>query len=426
MTVTNKESYKMRLCVLLGAVLLCLCPALAQTNWPDWRGPAADGHTQATGLPLRWSETENVVWKTAIHDLGHSTPVVWDDQVWLTTATEDGTVFYAIGIDAKSGDILHDREVFRAEEPQHINPLNTYATPSPCIEEGRVYVHFGTFGTAAIDTASGDILWRRSDLNCDHMQGPASSPVLFENLLILTIEGTEDQFIVALDKDSGDTVWRFDRPADLYTPEIAGVYKKSYQTPVFIEHDGRPRMISNGALQVTAHEPRTGDVIWEARYRDDSTISRIVTGQGLLFINTGGNPGGSELWAMRPGGTGDVTESHVVWKLTEDAPHQSSPVLVDGLLYYVTDQCDLCCLEATTGNPVWTADLRDKFGASPLAAPGRIYLPSMKGTTTVIAPGREYRELAVNHLDGELWASPAVTGNALLLRTKTHLYRIGE
>lgn len=412
--------------VLSLAAVSCICSAHVYGDWPDWRGPAADGHTDATALPLHWSETENVVWKTAIHDSGHSTPVVWGDQIWLTTAKEDGTMFFAVGVDASFGKVLHDIAVFRAHEPQRINPLNTYATPSPCIEEGRVYVHFGTFGTACIDTASGDILWRRSDLNCDHMQGPASSPVIFEEFLIVHLEGTDRQFIVALDKKTGETVWRYDRPEELYTPDIQGVYKKSYQTPVFIEQDGEPQMLSNGAILVTAHEPRTGKVIWQVRYRDDSTISRIVTGQGLLFINTGGPPGGSQLWAIRPGGVGDVTDTHVVWRMTDKAPHQSSPVLVDGLLYMVSDQGALFCLEAMTGNQVWVESLKGKFGASLLAAPGRIYISNMKGTTTVIAPGREYRELAVNQLDGELWASPAVTGNALLLRTKTHLYRIEQ
>ena len=416
----------MRSCFLILVTVFCTRSALAQGDWPDWRGPTADGQTDATGLPFRWSETENVVWKTAIHDSGHSTPVVWGDQVWLTTAAEDGTVLYAVAIDKNSGKVLRDVEVFRVEKPQHINPLNSYATPSAAIEEGRVYVHYGSAGTACIDTASGEVLWRRSNLNCEHMQGPASSPFVFENMVIVHLEGTDEQFIAALDKATGDTVWLYDRPDDLYTPDIAPVYLKSYQTPVVIEVGGEPQMLSNGALLVTGHEPRTGKEIWRVRYRDDSTISRIVTGQGLLFINTGGPPGGSQLWAIRPGGVGDVTDTHVVWKRTEDPPHQSSPVLVGDLLYSVSDQGVLICVEATTGEQIWTERLKGKFGASLLAATDRIYVSSMKGTTTVFAPGREYRELAVNQLDGGLWASPAVTGDALLLRTKTHLYRVEQ
>ena len=311
----------MRLCVLIPAAALCICPAFAAENWPEWRGPTADGHTDATGLPLHWSETENVVWKTAIHDLGHSTPVMWGGQIWLTTAKEDGTALYAVDVDRDSGKIIHDIEVFHVEEPQRINPLNTYATPSPVIEKGRVYVHYGSLGTACIDTASGEVLWRRSDLNCDHMQGAASSPIIFEGLLILTIEGTDEQFMAALDKKTGDTVWRYDRPDELYA-DIKGVYRKSYQTPVIVEIDGKRQLISNGAVLVTGHEPRTGEEIWRVQYRDDSSISSIVTGHGLLFVNTGGPPGGSQLWGIRQGAVGDVTDSHVVWKMTEDAPHQ--------------------------------------------------------------------------------------------------------
>jgi len=199
----------MRIYVLTLAIMLCVGTAHADGNWPAWRGPTADGRSDAKELPVRWSETENIVWKTAIHDLGHSTPVVWGDQIWLTTAKEDGAALYAVCVDLNSGGVLRDIEVFRPENPQAINALNSYATPSAVIEAGRVYVHFGTFGTACMDTASGEVLWRRTDLNCDHMQGPASSPVLFEDLLILTLEGTDKQFMAALDKKTGKTVWTF-------------------------------------------------------------------------------------------------------------------------------------------------------------------------------------------------------------------------
>ncbi len=408
---------------LILAAFVCVFSLPGYGNWPAWRGPTADGHSDMQGLPLHWSETENITWKTALHDFGHSTPVVWDDQIWLTTAREDGTVFYAVGIDRNSGEVLRDIEVFHVEEPQEKNNLNSYATPSAVIEAGRVYVHYGTFGTACIDTASGEILWRRTDLNCDHMQGPASSPLLFETLLVVTLEGTDKQFMAALDKRTGETVWQYNRPYEAFK-DTAPVYLKSYQTPVIVDTGGKPQLVSNGALQVTGHEPRTGAEIWRVWYRDDSSISSIIHGHGLLFVNTGGPPGGSRLWAIREGGTGDVTDSHVVWKMEDDPPHQSSPVLVGDLLYTVSDKGVLCCLEATTGQRVWSERLKGNFGASLLTAADRIYVSNTRGMTTVFAAGREYRELAVNQLDGELWASPAVTENALLLRTKTHLYRI--
>ncbi len=393
-------------------------------DWADWRGPTADGRSDATGLPLTWSETENVLWKTPIHDFGYSTPVVWGEQIWLTTATLDGRALYAVCVDLNTGEVVHDIEVFQPDEPQRKHKLNSYATPSAAVEEGRVYVHFGTHGTACLDSATGKVLWRRTDLNCEHMQGPVSSPALFEDLLILHLEGTDVQFIVALDKSTGDTVWRHDRPRDLYADLQPVVWRKSYQTPVFIEVDGKAQMISNSAQIATGHDPRTGEELWRVFYGGDNTISRIVSGHGLLFINCGGPGGKVRLWAVRQGGVGDVTDSHLAWEVREDVPIGSSPVLAGDLLYMVSDSGMLTCLEAKTGTTVWSERLSDGHGASLLYAEGRIYVPNKEGMTTVIQPGRAFRELAANQLDGGHWASPAVAGSSLLLRTKTHLYRI--
>jgi outer membrane protein assembly factor BamB len=412
----------MRSVTLIVSVAFCVC-AGAFGDWVDWRGATQEGITDAAGLPLHWSETENVAWKTPIHDLGYSTPVVKGGQAWLTTATQDGAGLYAVCVDVKSGKIVRDIPVFTIEKPQRIHPNNSYATPSAVIEAGRVYVHFGSAGTACIDTASGEVLWRRTDLNCEHMQGPASSPVLFENLVIVTLEGTDKQFMAALDKKTGDTVWRYDRPADIYTGH-EGVFMKSYQTPVFVQVDGKTQLVSNGALMCTGHDPLTGKELWRVRYQDDSTISRIVTGQGLMFVNTGGNPGKTQLYAVREGGVGDITDTHVAWKMLKDAPHESSPVVVGDLLYTMNEHGLMICTEAATGTQVWSQKMKGEFWASFLATKDRIYLSNKKGETTVFAPGREYKELAVNTLDGEFWASPAVAGNALLLRSKTHLYRI--
>ncbi|MHC4517752.1 MAG: outer membrane protein assembly factor BamB family protein [Planctomycetota bacterium] len=397
---------------------------LAYANWPDWRGPTGDGRSDATDLPLNWSETENVVWKTRIHDFGHSTPVVWGDQVWLTTATKDGRTLYAVCIDLNSGRVVRDVEVFHPDQPQRIHANNTYATPSAVVEEGCAYVHFGTFGTAALDSQTGAVLWRRTDLNCEHMQGPVSSPVLFEDLLIVHLEGTDVQFIAALDTKTGDTVWRFDRPEDLYGHVEPVFLRKAYHTPVLVEVDGRIQLVSNGALLVTGHEPRTGKELWRVLYRDDNTISRIVSGHGLLFINCGGPPNATHLWAVRQGGAGDVTNTHVAWKMTEDVPLESSPVLVGDLLYTMSDGGVLICKQAMTGETVWRKRLRGRYGASLLYADNRIYISSKQGKTTVIEPGRVFREVAVNELDGEHWASPVVAGDSLLFRTKTHLYRV--
>jgi len=395
-------------------------------NWPDWRGPTGQGHSDATGLPLHWSETRNIVWKTPIHDLGYSTPVVWGDQVWLTTATKKGTILYAVCVDLNSGRVVHDVEVFRPEKPQRIHRNNSYATPSAVIEKGFVYVHYGTHGTACLDTKTGRVAWRRSDLNCDHLQGPVSSPILYEDLLIVPLEGTDVQFVVALDKTTGKTVWRYDRPRELYEGIEPLYLLKSYHTPVIVEVNGAPQLINNGGMLVTGHEPRTGKELWRVRYRDDNPISRIISGHGLLFINSGGNPGASHLLAVRQGGVGDVTDTHVVWTMTRNAPHEGSPVLVGDLLYLMSDKGLLTCKLATTGNTLWTARLEGDYGASLLYADGRIYMSNKEGKTTIIKPGSPFEVLAVNELDGFLGASPAVAGTSLLMRTKTHLYRIQQ
>jgi outer membrane protein assembly factor BamB len=232
------------------------------------------------------------------------------------------------------------------------------------------------------------------------------------------------QFIAALDKKTGNTVWRYERPQELYGHVEPVFLRKAYHTPVIVEVDGKAQLVSNGALLVTGHEPKTGKEIWRVIYRDDNTISRIVSGHGLLFINCGGSPGATHLWAVRQGGAGDVTNTHVVWKMTEDVPLESSPVLVGDLLYTLSDRGVLICKEAKTGETVWSERLDGKYGASLLYADGRIYISSKEGKTTVIEPGPKFRKLAVNELDGFLGASPAVAGKSLLLRTKTHLYRV--
>jgi len=408
--------------ILAGLLIVCVIPA--QADWLDWRGPTANGHSDAIGLPLHWSETEHVKWKVPVRDFGHSTPVVKGNQIWLTTATKDGSALYALCFDLETGDTIHDIEVFQPAMSQRIHPVNTYATPSIALEDNRAYVHFGTFGTACLDTRTGEVLWKNTDLHCDHMQGPASSPILFEDLLILDLEGVDVQFMVALDKDTGKLVWKEDRAPELFQNIKPLFLLKSYITPIIEEVDGQPQLIANASQLVSGHDPRTGKEIWRVVYGGDSSISRTVSGHGMFFVNTGGPPGGTWLWAVRQGGTGDVTDSHVAWTIEDNVPLETSPVLVDDLLYMMSDTGTLTCVEAKTGEIVWTVRLRGRFSASLLYVEGRIYISSKQGKTVIIKPGRIFDVVGENQLDGGFWASPAVVGKSLIMRSKTHLYRI--
>lgn len=411
----------MRLTVSLLLIGLACGPSVAGESWPQFRGPTGDGHAPGARVPLRWSETEGVVWKTPIHGRGWSSPVIWGGQIWMTTATEDGRAMFAVAVDRQTGKVLFDRKLFDVAEPDEIHALNSYASPTPVIEEGRVYVHFGTYGTSCLDTATGKTIWERRDLNCDHFRGPGSSPVLFEDLLILHFDGIDVQYLVGLDKKTGRTVWRTDRSTDF--GNLDGDLRKAYCTPLIARTSSGLQMFSNGAQAGMAYDPRTGEELWKVCYPGGfSNASRPLYWHGLAFLNTGF--GAPQLWAVRTDGRGDVTATHVAWRLTKGVPAKPSPVLVDDCLYMVNDSGIASCVAAETGKVVWSRRLGGEYSASPLFAEGRVYVFSHEGKTTVLRPGPECDVLAENTLDAGFMASPAVAGNALYLRTKTHLYRV--
>lgn len=412
-----------RVCLLLILGIVRGLAADDGASWPAFRGPTGDGHSTASELPLRWSEDENVRWKTPIHDLGWSSPVVQGGQVWLTTATEDGHEMFAVCVDLETGRVVHNLKLHEIEDPQPLgNTVNCYASPTPAIEPGRVYIHFGSYGTTCLDTTTARVLWQRRDLPCNHFRGPGSSPVLFENLLILTLDGFDEQYLVALDKGTGKNVWKTHRSFDF--GDLDGDLRKAYSTPLLVKVSGEWRMYSCGARAAYAYEPRSGRELWMLRYRGFSNASRPVFGAGLVFINTGFSK--ADLWAVRPGGSGDVTETHVVWKQTHGIPLKPSPVFVGDRLYFVNDSGIATCLAATTGEVIWQHRVNGRYSASPIYGAGRIYVFSEEGRTTVLRPGDTFEKLAENDLEEGFMASPAVAGRALILRTKTQLYRIEE
>ncbi len=411
--------------------LLTTAALRADQDWPRFRGPTGQGISNSKNLPLNWSDTQNIVWKTAIHGRAWSSPVVMEKRIWVSTATPDGKELSALCVDLDNGKILLDEKLFDIATPQYAHPFNTYGSPTPVLEPGRVYVTFGSPGTACLDSATGKVLWQRTDFVCNHYRGSGSSPLLFGDLLIMNFDGSDFQFIVGLDKKTGKTVWKTDRSIDWKDtqpdgkPMANGDFHKGFSTPVIAEQDGRPIVVSLGSKALYAYEPTTGKEIWRIEDRETHSGSDTpVIGNGLIIYGTGmGNP---ELWALRPGGSGLLSDASVAWKYKKQVPGKPSVLLVDDLIYMINDGGIASCIEAKTGEPVWHHRIDGAFSASPLYANGRIYLCSENGTTTVIAAGREFKVLAENTLPDGLMASPAVAENALILRTRTNLYRIED
>lgn len=414
----------------------------AADHWPQFRGPSGQGHATASGVPLTWSESQGVAWKTPIPGRGWSSPVIEGDEIWLTTAvetpltaeekaerqkrakanqplTQSGPLsLRAIGLDRRTGQVLHDVAVLTEPEPQPVHNLNSFASPTPVLETGRLYCHFGTYGTACLDTQSRRVVWTNRDLKINHENGPGSSPILWGDKLIFHCDGSDKQFIVALDKHTGQIAWKTDRSGTL-RPDVQ--MKKAYCTPLIVELEGRPQLISPAADWVYAYDPDSGRELWKLSYGvlGFSNVARPVAGHGLLYIVTCFMK--SELLAVK------VTNGkpEIAWRYDKSMPKMPSPLLVGNEIYLVGDQGGVVtCLDARTGEQRWQKRLGGNYAASPLLADGRIYLFSQEGLTTVLAPGPEYVELAKNQLEGQFMASAAALGKSLYLRTDRAIYRV--
>jgi outer membrane protein assembly factor BamB len=397
----------------MKALLLFLTLILTSADWPQFRGPTGQGHSDEQDLPLNWSETTNVRWKVAIPGRGWSSPVVHGDHIWLTTATEEGKSLRAISVDRNSGAILQNVEIFRLKSAKLANSKNSFASPTPVIDGERVYLHFGAFGTACI-TQSGEIVWK-TRLEYDNGQhGTGGSPILYDDLLIINCDGNDVQFIVALDKLTGKVRWKKSREG-----------YQAYTTPLIISLPAGDQVISPGAFRAVAYEPRSGKELWQVRYGEGfSNVPRPVYGDGLVFICTGFQQ--PSLLAVRLDGKGDVTKSKVEWRLDRGVPLTPSPLLVGSELYLITDNGIATCVDARTGKEYWRARIGGNHSASPIYADGRIYFLSEEGETVVLAPGQQLKHLATNQLEGRMLASMAVAGGSIFIRSETHLYRIGK
>jgi outer membrane protein assembly factor BamB len=399
---------------LLLFALFALTAAVPAEDWPEFRGPTAQGHSTERGLPLEWSESRNVMWKTRVPGLGWSSPVVAGGRVWITSAIKErGGSLRALAFDVETGRELVNAEIFRTSNADPLNAKNSLASPTPIVEGDRVYVHFGADGTAAL-TTSGETVWK-TRLAYESQHGSGGSPVLYGDLLIFSADGSDRAFVIALEKQTGKTRWKTSRrqPSD-----------QAYTTPLVIRVGDRDEVVSVGAFRAAAYEPESGKEIWRVGYGDGfSNVPRPVYGHGLVYIATGFQQ--PTLIAVRPDGTGDVTRTHVAWTLRRGAPLTPSPLLVGDELYIVNDGGIVSCLDATTGQTRWQHRLDGNFSASPVFADGRIYFLNEEGVATVILPGKEFRMLATNHVDGATLASMAVSAGSIFIRTGTHLYRIG-
>lgn len=419
---------KSRLFARLGLFSVAVCVevaagrACAAGDWPEFRGPTGQGIASATNVPLHWSATSNVVWKSAVPGEGWSSPVLVNGKIYLTTATTDAgqTSLRALCVNASEGTILWNVEVFQPEPgtTQQLHKKNGLASPTPIVSQDRLYVHFGHMGTAALNL-SGKVLWRQTDLKYPPTHGNGGSPALVADLLVFSCDGEKDPFVAALDAKTGTVRWKTPR-------NTTAARKFSFSTPLAIEVDGATQIISPGSGFVAGYDPKDGHEIWRARYGEGySVITRPVFAHGLVFVSSSFDR--PVVHAVKPAGAkGDVTDSHVAWTHSKGGPNTPSTLAVGDELYFVSDAGIATCVDARTGAVHWSERLGGGFSASPVTAEGRVYFQNEEGVATVLNAGKTFEVLAKNELGERTLASPAVTDNTLFLRSKSHLWRIGK
>jgi hypothetical protein len=419
------------LCFLTIALLNSSEEASSQDkNWTHFRGSNLNGIALSESIPLRWNDS-TINWKIRIHDNGYSSPVIYGNQIWITTAKPDGKQLFAECIDFRTGKIIYDINVFSPDEVEGKHTINTYASPTSCIEKGFVYVHYGSMGTACINTANGSVVWKRTDFKCRFVQGPASSAVIYKNLLILHFEGVDSRYIIALDKSNGKLIWRIDRPAEPYE-KLEEISRKAYITPIIINVKGRDMLISNGSAICIAYDPNTGTEIWRVVDGAESTVAMPFTEKGVVYWYAGymvdrNGTKFTELLAVNPAGTGDISGTNILWKKRDEQSQNQllSPVIKDGLIYTVNTRNNLMCIDAATGKEIWSIHLKSEFNASPIYLNGNIWFFSVKGEVLTIKAGNKYQVVAQNYLDSGIWATPAILRNSIIVRTQKYLYKIG-
>lgn len=408
---------------LLLAVGLWSWASFAAADWPEFRGPQQNGISAVKSLPLEWSEAKNIAWKVPLPGEGWSSPVVAGNHIYLTAAVPDKAVegdywLSALCLDAKSGKEVWQQPLIRqtGDKAPKIHSKNSHASPTPIVEGGRLYVHFGHMGTACLDL-TGKVLWTNDTLTYDPVHGNGGSPAIVGKSLIFSCDGARNPVVAALDKSNGKVQWTTPRPNS--PPKTF-----SFCTPLAIEVEGKTLVVFPAAGSICAYDPVSGAEIWRVNHDGYSVIPRPVFAHGLVYCSTSYDS--PVVMAIRPDGRGDVTETHVVWKVKKAAPHTPSMLVVGNELYMVSDRGVATCLDAHTGEEIWQERLGGNYSASPVYAAGRIYFQDENGTAHVIAAGRKFEKLAENKLPERTLASYAVLQGVILLRGDKHLYRIEE
>ncbi|MBX9791221.1 MAG: PQQ-binding-like beta-propeller repeat protein [Pirellulales bacterium] len=399
-------------------VVVTLC-ALLIGDWPQFRGPNSDGHAAKTATPLEWSDTKNVAWKVAVPGLGWSSPVVADGKIFLTTAVPRGAglSLRALALDTTSGKVLWDREVRAVETAPAIHVKNSHASPTSIYRDGALFVHFGTLGMARLAASDGSIKWFCNELIYAPVHGSGGSPILQDGKLVVVCDGSSQPFVAAVDAESGRIAWKTSR-------SVEARISHSFATPALVEVNGKTQVIAPGPNHLAAYDLASGTELWRVQAAGWSVVPQPAIAHGLVIYNHDYDH--PELLAVKLGGAGDVTESHVVWRLQRGAPSSPSPLVVGDDLYFVSDKGIASCVNAKTGEGHWSERLGGNYSASPIFANGKILFLDEDGVATWVEPGRQFVVYGRNEVPGRTFATPAFADGAMYLRTDEHLYKIAK
>ncbi len=395
-------------------------------NWPCFRGPTRQGISNEKDVPLEWSQTSNIIWKKPIPGEGWSSPIVFDERVFVTTATDGGASFRLLCLDRLTGTVLWNKQVLR-QKPGHKQRLNSYASSTPVTDGKRVYV-LAFDGTLAAVSTEGSVIWTYREFEYFSEHGLGVSPILYRGLLIVPFDGSssgpdkklgwqkpwDQALILALDKNTGEVQWRGRR----------GSSRIAHITPQVLTENGRDQLVSSAGDVVQGFDLKTGERIWTVSSPGEGVVPSVVIGDGLIFTTSGF--GDSTIRAVRTGGKGDVTKTHIAWESTDDVSKIPSMLYVSPFLFLVTETGVAKCLRAETGEVLWRERLGGRYSASPIWAEGRIYFLSEKGKTTVVQAGGEFKIIAENELNEKCSASPAVSQKHIFIRSENNLYCIGR